>query len=107
MEGVVNKECNHLRHEGLRHKELYYNVYEKNHAAGTSGYESVTMPDGSNLYVEELLSMDNSGTERVSGEDLTPTNCRRHAGNRRPTVDAGPSRSRGSAGKRKQRDATD
>ncbi|GMN54476.1 hypothetical protein TIFTF001_023613 [Ficus carica] len=29
----VYKECNHFRHEGLRNKELYYNVFEKNHAA--------------------------------------------------------------------------
>ncbi|GMN55587.1 hypothetical protein TIFTF001_024707 [Ficus carica] len=28
----VHNECNHLRHEGLRHKELYYNIFEKNHA---------------------------------------------------------------------------
>ncbi|GMN35513.1 hypothetical protein TIFTF001_042238 [Ficus carica] len=25
----VNNECNHLRHEGLRNKDLYYNVFEK------------------------------------------------------------------------------
>ena len=65
------------------------------------------MPDGSNPYVEEILSLDNSGTDRVPNEDLTLTNCGRHAGNRRPADDAGPSRSRGSAGKRKQRDAID
>ncbi|GMN66673.1 hypothetical protein TIFTF001_035732 [Ficus carica] len=80
---------------------------KKNHAAGALGYGSVTMLDGSNPYVEELLSMDNSGTERMPDEVLTPTNCGRHAGNRRPADNAGPSRSKGSAGKRKQRDATD
>ncbi|GMN68184.1 hypothetical protein TIFTF001_037241 [Ficus carica] len=39
----VYKESNHLRHEGLRNKELYYNVFKKNHAAGASGFGSVIM----------------------------------------------------------------
>ncbi|GMN60240.1 hypothetical protein TIFTF001_029332 [Ficus carica] len=68
MEAVVHKECNHLRHEGLCNKELYYNVFVKK-------------------------------------------SCCRHlgirGGNRRAGDDAGSSRSRGSSGKRKQREATD
>lgn len=103
----VHKECNHLRRGGLRHKELYYNVCEKNHVVGAFGYGSVTMPDESNPYVEELLSMDNSDIERVPDEDLTSTNCGWDAGDRRPVDDVGPSRSRGSVGKRKRRDAMD
>ncbi|GMN19766.1 hypothetical protein TIFTF001_045230 [Ficus carica] len=47
--GGVYKECNHLRYEGLRNKELYYNVFKKNHAAGALGYGSVTMPADSTL----------------------------------------------------------
>ncbi|GMN58641.1 hypothetical protein TIFTF001_027740 [Ficus carica] len=34
----VHKECNLLRHKGLCNKELYYNLFEKNHAAGASGF---------------------------------------------------------------------
>ncbi|GMN57372.1 hypothetical protein TIFTF001_026492 [Ficus carica] len=64
-----NKECTHLRYEGLRNKELYYNIFEKNHAAGASGFGS-------------------GNTRGVNDE-------------------GGPSRSRGSTGKRKQREATD
>ncbi|GMN45062.1 hypothetical protein TIFTF001_014252 [Ficus carica] len=101
-----SNECNHLHHKGIRNTELYYNVCEKNHVVGTSGFGSVTMRDGSNPYVEAELSMDNSSTQPVLDEDLTPTNCGLHAGNRRPVDNTGPSRSRGSAGKRKQREAT-
>ncbi|GMN46167.1 hypothetical protein TIFTF001_015353 [Ficus carica] len=39
----IHSECKHLRYEGLRNKELYYNVFDKTHAAGASGYGSVTM----------------------------------------------------------------
>ncbi|GMN60455.1 hypothetical protein TIFTF001_029544 [Ficus carica] len=81
----VFKECNHLRHEGQHYKELYYNVFEKSHAAG---------------------SMDNSGNHDFD-EDLTPTTGARHWTNTRSGADAGPSQSRGSSGKRKQRDETD
>ncbi|GMN30863.1 hypothetical protein TIFTF001_002996 [Ficus carica] len=82
----VYTECNHLRHEGLRNKELYYNVFEKNHVAG---------------------SMDNSGTRPIFEKELTPTTDARHCNNRRSGADAGPSRSRGSSGKRKKREETD
>ncbi|GMN59498.1 hypothetical protein TIFTF001_028588 [Ficus carica] len=103
----VHKECNHLHHEGLRNKELYYNVFEKNHAAGASGFGSVTMRDGSTPYVDPEVSMDNSGTQSVLEEEITPTNGGRQGNNRRVGDDAGPSRFRGSFGKRKQREATD
>ncbi|GMN60663.1 hypothetical protein TIFTF001_029757 [Ficus carica] len=39
---IVHKECNHLCHERFRHKNLYYNVFEKNHAAGLLGFGSIT-----------------------------------------------------------------
>ncbi|GMN61321.1 hypothetical protein TIFTF001_030409 [Ficus carica] len=68
------QECNHLRHEGLHNKELYYNVFEKNHAADASGFGSITMRDGNTPYVEPKVSMDNSGTQLVLEEEITPTN---------------------------------
>ncbi|GMN32318.1 hypothetical protein TIFTF001_050799 [Ficus carica] len=105
--GGVFKECNHLRHEGLRNTEFYFNVFEKNHAAGASGYGSVTMGGGSTPTVGFDFSIDNSGTHQVLEEEITPTNGGRQDNTRRGPNDAGPSRSRGSAGKRKQRDATD
>ncbi|GMN53113.1 hypothetical protein TIFTF001_022257 [Ficus carica] len=104
--GQVYKECNHLRHEGLRNKKLYYNVFEKNHAAGASGYGSVTMRDDSTAYVGHECSMDNSGNRADLEEDLTLTTSARHWNNIRSGTEAGPSRSRGSSGKRKQRDET-
>ncbi|GMN32003.1 hypothetical protein TIFTF001_049742 [Ficus carica] len=55
----VFKECNHLRHEGLRNTELYYNVFEKNHAAGASRHGSVTMPADSTPYGDNEGSMEN------------------------------------------------
>ncbi|GMN51454.1 hypothetical protein TIFTF001_020608 [Ficus carica] len=88
----VHKECNHLRHEGLRNKELYYNIFEKNHAAGASGFGSVTMRDGSTPYVEPEFSMDNSGIHPILEEELTPTNGGRQGNTRRAGDDAGPSR---------------
>ncbi|GMN43243.1 hypothetical protein TIFTF001_012447 [Ficus carica] len=102
----VYKKCNHLRHEGLRTNELHYNVFEKNHAAGGSGFGSVTMRDDSTPYVDHEGSMDNSGTWPVLEEHLTLTTSARHCNNRRLSIDAGPSRSRGSSGKRKQREET-
>ncbi|GMN44928.1 hypothetical protein TIFTF001_014122 [Ficus carica] len=84
-----NKECTHLRYEGLRNKELYYNIFEKNHAAGASGFGS-------------------SGTHPVLEEDISPSvGAQRQANTRGVNDEGGPSRSRGSTGKRKQRDATD
>ncbi|GMN44387.1 hypothetical protein TIFTF001_013579 [Ficus carica] len=103
----VFKKCNHLYHEGLRNKELYYNVFKKNHAAGASGYGSVTMRDDSTANVNHEGSMDNSGNWPVLEEDLMPTTGARNWNNRSSGTDAGPSWSRGSSGKRKQRDETD
>ncbi|GMN72326.1 hypothetical protein TIFTF001_051989 [Ficus carica] len=103
-----NKECTHLRYEGLRHKELYYNIFEKNHAAGASAFGSVTMGGGSSPSFEFDLSMGNSGTQPGMEDDISPSiGTRRQANTRGSHDDAGPSRSRGSAGKRKQRSATD
>ncbi|GMN47686.1 hypothetical protein TIFTF001_016866 [Ficus carica] len=101
----VHKECNHLYHEGLRNKELYYNIFGKNHAVSTSKFGSVTMQDGSNPYVEAEVSMDNSGTQPVLDEELTPTNGGRQGVNRRAGDEAGPSQSTDNSGKRKQREA--
>ncbi|GMN26449.1 hypothetical protein TIFTF001_001306 [Ficus carica] len=103
----VYKECKHLRHEGLRNNELYYNVFDKYHAAGASGYGSVTMPDESPSYFDFDASMDNSAYRPVLEEDVTPTTGARNLNNIRSGADVGPSRSRGSSGKRKQRDETD
>ncbi|GMN27705.1 hypothetical protein TIFTF001_050486 [Ficus carica] len=103
----VHKECNHLRYEGLGNKELYYNIFEKNHAVGASGYESVSMPDDSPATVDLDASLDNSGIGPVPEDDLTASSGTRRWTNRRRSVGAGPSRSRGSSGKRKQRDETD
>ncbi|GMN65885.1 hypothetical protein TIFTF001_034960 [Ficus carica] len=103
----VYKECNHLRYEGLRYKELYFNVFEKIHTTGVSGYGSVTMRDDSTTYVANDGSMDNSGNQTALDDDLTPTTNARQWTNTRLGADAGSSRSRGSSGKRKQRDETD
>ncbi|GMN51882.1 hypothetical protein TIFTF001_021044 [Ficus carica] len=103
----VYKECNHLHHEGLRNKELYYNVFKKNNVAGPSGFGSVTMRDDSTPYVEHEGSMDNSGTPAGLEEDLTPTTTARRCNIRGSGTDAGPSRSRGNSCKRKQREETD
>ena len=104
----VFKECNHFRYEGLRNKELYYNVFEKNHAASASGFGSVTMGGGSQPSFEFDFSMDQSGTHPVCEEEMSPSIGGRRQGNTRGgRNEAGPSRSRGSAGKREQRDATD
>ncbi|GMN29212.1 hypothetical protein TIFTF001_002339 [Ficus carica] len=65
-----NKECTHLRYEGLRHKELYYNIFEKNHAAGASGFGSVTMGGGSTPSFEFDFSMDQSGTQPVMEDEI-------------------------------------
>ncbi|GMN30048.1 hypothetical protein TIFTF001_041396 [Ficus carica] len=103
----VYKECNHLRYEGLRNKKLYYNVFEKNHDADASGYGSVAMPADSTPYGDVEASMDYSETRVDLEEDLTPTTGPRPCNNIRSVADAGPSRSRASSGKRKQRDETD
>ncbi|GMN75141.1 hypothetical protein TIFTF001_056796 [Ficus carica] len=103
----VHKECNHLRYEGLRNMELYYNIFEKNHAAGASGYESVLMPDDSLATVDLDASLDNSGIGPVPGDDLTAPFGTRRCTNKRHSAGARPSRSRGSSGKRKQWDETD
>ena len=103
-----NRECTHLRYEGLRHKELYYNIFEKNHAAGASGFGSVTMGGGSTPSLDFDFSMDQSATLPVFEEDICPSiGARRQANTRGVNDEGGSSRSRGSTGKRKQRDATD
>ncbi|GMN28310.1 hypothetical protein TIFTF001_001996 [Ficus carica] len=104
---AVHKECNHLRYEGLRNKELYFNVFDKNHAAGTSGYGSVTMPANSTPYGDYSPTMDEYGTQPGLEDDVTPTTGARHCNNIRVGADTGPSRSRANSGKRKQRDETD
>ena len=96
-----------MRHEGLRHKELYYNVFEKNHAAGASGYGSVTMPSESASYFDFDASMDYSTYRPEIEEDVLPTPAANQMNNVRSGTGAGPSRSRGSSGKRKQRDEAD
>ncbi|GMN67257.1 hypothetical protein TIFTF001_036313 [Ficus carica] len=103
----VFKKCNHLRYEGLRNKELYYNVFEKNHAAGASEYGSVTMPADSSPYGDIEASMDYSETQVDLEEDLMPNTGAHPCNNIRSGADAGPSRSRASSGKRKQIDETD
>ncbi|GMN44390.1 hypothetical protein TIFTF001_013594 [Ficus carica] len=87
--------------------ELYYNVFEKNHVVGASGYGSVTMPADSSPYGNVEASMDYSETRVDLEEDLTPNTGARTCNNIRSGTDAGPSRSRASSGKRKQRDETD
>ncbi|GMN74951.1 hypothetical protein TIFTF001_053953, partial [Ficus carica] len=57
-----NPLCRHLRHEGLRHKELQFNVFEKTHAAGAYAYGSVTMGDASNPSVDYEFNFANSET---------------------------------------------
>ncbi|GMN55254.1 hypothetical protein TIFTF001_024371 [Ficus carica] len=99
--------CKHLRYEGLRHKELQYNVFEKTHAAGAYGYGSVMMGDGSNPSVDYDFNFANSETHPCLEEDVTPTAGGRLADTRQGPDVAGPSRRSGSLGKRKQRDATD
>ncbi|GMN61100.1 hypothetical protein TIFTF001_030190 [Ficus carica] len=69
----VHKECNHLRHKGLHHKELYYNLFEK--------------------IMQQV--------PRDLGEEPTSTNDGWQGVHRRAGDEAGPSRSRGSFGKRK------
>ena len=103
----IHKECKHLRYEGLRNRELYYNVFDKTHAAGASGYGSVTMGGDNTPSVDYDFNFDNSATNPFLEEDLTPCTGGRQADTRRMPDIAGPSRSRGSAGKRKQRDVTD
>ncbi|GMN73095.1 hypothetical protein TIFTF001_052123 [Ficus carica] len=103
-----NKECTHLRYEGLRHKELYYNIFEQNHAAGASGFGSVTMGGGSTPSFEFDFSMDQSGTQPVMEDGICQSiGARRQANTSGVNDESGPSRSRGSIGKRKQRDVTD
>ncbi|GMN63614.1 hypothetical protein TIFTF001_032702 [Ficus carica] len=103
-----NKECTHLRYEGLRHKELYYNIFEKNHAAGASGFGSVTMGGGSTPSFKFDFSMDQSGTQPVMEDGICQSiGARRQANTSGVNDESGPSRSCGSTGKRKLRDATD
>ncbi|GMN54760.1 hypothetical protein TIFTF001_023884 [Ficus carica] len=103
----VHKECKHLRHEGLRNKELYYSVFDKYHAAGASGYGSVTIPDENPLYFDFDASMDNSAYRPIFEDDGTPTTGPRNLNNMQSGGYAGTSRSRGSSGKRKIRDEAD
>ncbi|GMN60786.1 hypothetical protein TIFTF001_029870 [Ficus carica] len=103
----MHPECRHLRYEGLRHKELQYNVFEKTHAAGAYGYGSVTMGDGSSPSIDYEFNFANSETHPCLEEDLTPTGGGRHADTRQGPDRAGPSLRSGSLCKRKQRDATE
>ncbi|GMN60444.1 hypothetical protein TIFTF001_029534 [Ficus carica] len=84
--------------------------------AGASGFGSVTMGDGStpsfdfDFYMDFDFDfyMDQSGTQPVLEQEMSPSIGGRRRGNTRGGPnEAGPSRSRGSAGKRKQRDAMD
>ncbi|GMN69785.1 hypothetical protein TIFTF001_038830 [Ficus carica] len=74
---------------------------------GASGYGSVTMPDESQSYFDFDASMHNSAYRPVLEEDVTPTTGARHLNNSRSGADAGPLQSRGSSGKRNQRNETD
>ncbi|GMN22609.1 hypothetical protein TIFTF001_050222 [Ficus carica] len=65
------------------------------------------MGGGSTPSVDFDFSIDNSGTHPVLEEEITPTNGGRQGNTRQAADDAGPSRSRGSFGKRKQRDTMD
>ncbi|GMN58131.1 hypothetical protein TIFTF001_027234 [Ficus carica] len=103
----VHKECKHLRHEGLRNKELYYSVFDKYHAAGASGYGSFTMPNENPSYFDFDASMDNSVYRPILEEDGTPTTGPHNLNNMQSGGNAGPSRSRGNSGKRKVRDEVD
>ncbi|GMN70922.1 hypothetical protein TIFTF001_055898, partial [Ficus carica] len=87
--------CRHLRYEGLRHKELQYNVFDKMHAAGAYGYGSVTMGDGSNPSVDYDFNFANSETHPCLEEDVTPPAGGRQADSRQGTDVAGPSRRSG------------
>ncbi|GMN20528.1 hypothetical protein TIFTF001_051035 [Ficus carica] len=101
------KECNHLRYEGLRNKELYVKIFEQQHAAGASGYGSVSMPGDSTPYGDVEASMEDYGTHVGLEDDVTPTPGARHFNAGRVGADTGPSRSRASSGKRKQREEAD
>ena len=85
----VFKEYNHLRYDGLRNKELYYNVFGKNHAACASGFGSVTMGGGSTPSVDFDFSIDNSGTHSFLEEEITPSNGGRQGNMRRGPDEAG------------------
>ena len=87
----VFKECNHLRYEGLRNKELYYNVFEKNHAGGASGFGSVTMGGRSTPSVDCDFSIDNSRTHPFFEEELILSNGGRQGNMSRGTDEADPS----------------
>ncbi|GMN46273.1 hypothetical protein TIFTF001_015462 [Ficus carica] len=102
----TNTGLGHLRHEGLRHKELQFNVFEKTHAAGAYAYGSVTMGDASNPSVDYEFNFANSETHPCLEEDLTPPAGRRPSDRRQGSDVASTSRRSGSLGKRKQREAT-
>ena len=66
------------------------------------------MGGGSTPSLDFDFSMDQSGTHPVLEEDISPSiGARRQANTRGVNDEGGSSRSRGSTGKRKQRDATD
>nr|GMN22298.1 hypothetical protein TIFTF001_051195 [Ficus carica]GMN22320.1 hypothetical protein TIFTF001_051198 [Ficus carica] len=75
--------------------------------AGAFGFGSVTMGGGSTPSADFDFSMDNSGTHPVLEEEIDSTNGGRQGPTRRRPDEASPSRSRGSAGKKKQRDVKD
>ncbi|GMN31825.1 hypothetical protein TIFTF001_046550 [Ficus carica] len=99
--------CRHFRYEGLRRKELQYNVFDKTHAADAYGYGSVTMGDASNPSVDYDFNFANSETHPFLDEDVTPPAGGRQVDTRQGPDAAGPSRRSGSLGKRKQMDATE
>ncbi|GMN32831.1 hypothetical protein TIFTF001_049809 [Ficus carica] len=65
------------------------------------------MPDDSPAPVDLDASQDNSDIGPMTGDDPTAGVGTRRCNNRRAGAAAGPSRSRGSSGKRKQCDETD
>ncbi|GMN75223.1 hypothetical protein TIFTF001_056819 [Ficus carica] len=65
------------------------------------------MPDDSPAIVDLDASLDNFGIGPVPGDDLTAPSGTRRCTNKRRSAGAGPSRSRGSSGKRKQQDEMD
>ncbi|GMN24266.1 hypothetical protein TIFTF001_050314 [Ficus carica] len=76
--------------------------------ASASGFGSVTMGGGSTPLFEFDFPMDQSGTQPVMEDEISPSiGVRRQANTRGVNDEGGPSRSRGSTGKRKQREATD
>lgn len=77
------------------------------HAAGASGFGLVIMQEASNPYIEVDMSMDNFETQLVLNGDTISTNNQWQGVDHTMSDEAGPSRSRGNLGKRKQREGID